>query len=85
MKVTTLDKLKLVTNCCANKRKKRFYDKGDRKLDKELDLVHIIKLLKKLEKIVHDPFEVENNLELNLDKSEDEKVKTDIKHNPVYT
>jgi len=72
LKVTLCDKIKIVTNCCANKKKKRFFEEGDTKLDTELDLVHIIKLLKKLEKLVHDPFEVENNMQINLDESEDE-------------
>lgn len=71
LKVTQCDKFKLLT-CCANKKKKRFFENGDTKLDTELDIVHIIKLLNKLEKLVHDPSEVNKVLDLNLDESEDE-------------
>ena len=60
LKITIFDKAKLLTNCCANKKQKRFFEQGDKKLDREMDLVHIIKLLKKLEKLVHDPCEVDN-------------------------
>ena len=56
--------------CCANNKKKRFFEQGDKKLDKELDLVHIIKLLKKLEKLVHDPAGVDDALLINLDEEE---------------
>ena len=71
LKVTQCDKLKLLT-CCGNKKKKRFFENGDTKLDSELDLVYIVNLLKKLEKLVNDPLEVDNALDLNLDESEDE-------------
>ena len=53
--INCFDKLSLITGCCSNKRKQRFVEQGDKKLDVELDLAHILLLMKKLEKLIHDP------------------------------
>jgi len=50
----------------------RFIELGDEKLDKELDIIHLLRLLKKLEKLVHDPCSVDNDMNLNLDEEEEE-------------
>ena len=49
---------------------KRFLEKGEQKLSKELDLLHLVTLLKKLEKLVHDPLAVDNSLVINIDEDE---------------
>ena len=58
LNVTFKDKIKLMTGCYKDKRIQRFYEQGDIKFDNELDLMHILKLLKKLEKLVSDPSKV---------------------------
>jgi hypothetical protein len=73
LKITLFDKLRIITNCCPNHKKKKFFEKGDEKLDEELDLVHILTLLKKLEKLVHDPLLIENAMDLDLDEIDDDK------------
>lgn len=57
----------MLTNCGAPQYLKRLIKYGDEKLDKELDLVHLLTLIKELEKLVKDPLAVENDMYINLD------------------
>jgi hypothetical protein len=60
----------MLTNCGAPQYLKRFIKYGDQKLSKELDIVHLLTLIKQLEKLVKDPLAVENDMYINLDMNE---------------
>tara|TARA_B110000285_G_C15087200_1_gene596896 strand:- start:592 stop:804 length:213 start_codon:yes stop_codon:yes gene_type:complete len=37
-----MDKMRLITNCCPEAKKRRFMEKGAKKLEKEFDLMDLI-------------------------------------------
>ena len=43
LEINSFDKVRLMTNCCPNKKMKRFIKKGQKLLEKDLDLMEIIK------------------------------------------
>jgi hypothetical protein len=60
----------MLNNCGAPYYLKRYIKYGDQKLNKELDLVHLVTLIKQLEKLVKDPEAVENDMCIDLDTDE---------------
>ena len=48
MNITIYDKFKLYTGVCKNKQLQRLIDKGEKKLDEQLDIVKIRKELTRL-------------------------------------
>jgi hypothetical protein len=47
--VTFQEKLRLITNCFPNKKLKRFIERGEVKIDKELDFMQVIRHVKEMQ------------------------------------
>ena len=79
MKVSFCNKLKLITNLCPNKKMKKFIQKGNKQLEKDFDLMEIIKQHKLHQKHLKDQVEdIPKHDLLNIDSDSMEEGKRNI-------